>query len=87
MSVEIITKDDLESFRLQLLQDFKGLLNTAPAQQTKNWLRGSEVRKMLMISPGTLQNLRISGKLKSSKVGSIHYYRYADIEVLLDQKS
>ncbi len=87
MSVEIITKEDLESFRLQLLNDFKGLLNTAPVQQTKNWLRASEVRKMLMISPGTLQNLRISGKLKSSKVGSIHFYRYSDIEILLDRKS
>jgi predicted site-specific integrase-resolvase len=50
----------------------------------KPWLRNSEVRKLLNISANTVQRLRIAGKLPSSKVGGIHYYRYEDIEKLLN---
>lgn len=82
MSVEIVTKEDLNVFRLQLLNDLKMLLNFKPTA-TKEWLRSSEVRKMLKISPGTLQALRVSGKLKASKVGGILFYKISDIEELL----
>lgn len=82
MSVEIVTKEDLNVFRLQLLNDLKTLLNHKPTA-TKEWLRSSEVRKMLKISPGTLQALRVSGKLKASKVGGILLYKISDIEELL----
>ena len=83
MEMDIITRRDLEQFRLQLLADIKGLLADAPAANRKPWLKGSEVRKLLGISAGSLQNLRITGRLKSSKVGGIHYYRYDDIESMM----
>ena len=76
MPTEIITKDDLEYFRLQLLNDLKQLQVSVDQKPTKEWLKGSEVRKLLNISAGTLQNLRITGKLQSTKVGGIYYYRY-----------
>lgn len=82
MSVEIVTKEDLNVFRLQLLNDLQMLLNFEPSAK-KEWLRSSEVRKMLKISPGTLQTLRVSGKLKASKVGGILFYKISDIEELL----
>jgi hypothetical protein len=50
----------------------------------KPWLKNSEVRKLLNISSNTIQRLRIAGKLRSSKVGGIHYYRYEDIDNLLN---
>jgi hypothetical protein len=31
--------------------------------------------------------LRISGKLKSSKIGGIHFYKYSEIETLLNSSS
>ena len=83
MNIEFITKDDLEVFRQHLLNDIKALL-LAPAAEKKEWLRCAEVRQLLNISTGTLQNLRISGKLKSQKVGSMHYYRRSDVDNLLN---
>lgn len=83
MNVDMITKEDLQSFRLQLIDDLKNLL--LPSQKkSEEWLRSSEVRKKLKISTGTLQNYRISGKLKSSKIGSIHFYRSVDVEKMLN---
>jgi hypothetical protein len=86
MAVEIITKEDLQTFRFQLLDDLKNILHTKPQKQ-KQWLKSSEVRKLLKISPGTLQNLRINGTLSFAKIGSIIYYNYEDIEALLDNNN
>ena len=83
MAVNIITKEDLKEFRHQLLDELKTIMHTKPPKQ-KEWLKSSEVRKLLKISPGTLQNLRINGTLSYTKIGSIIYYSYEDIEALLD---
>lgn len=83
MPVEIITKADLEEFRLKLFEDIKVLMGGQSAEQ-KKWLRSVEVRKLLNISPGTLQSLRINGTLAYTKVGSIFYYKYEDIQKLLE---
>lgn len=83
MQLEFINKEDLEVFRVRLLEDIKLLLSQDRPVGNKPWLRGNEVRKLLSISAGSLQSLRISGKLKSSKVGGIHYYRYEDIETMM----
>ncbi len=83
MSIEVITKDDLQFFRMQLINDLKELLSIRQ-EANKKWLRSSEVRKMLQISPGTLQTLRVNGKLTPSKIGSIYYYSFTDIEKLLE---
>jgi hypothetical protein len=83
MAVEIITKQDLEEFRVKLLEDIKQLLGGQP-NEPKKWLKSYQVRNLLKISPGTLQNLRINGTLSYSKVGSIFYYKYEDIQKLLE---
>ena len=86
MSVEVLTKEDLQSFRVQLLNDLRALL--FHGQNTKKeWLRSSEIRKALKISAGTLQNLRVTGLLKSSKIGGILFYRNSDLEKLLDPEN
>ena len=82
MEIEVITKEDLQQFRTQLMNDLRELLVPKEAKFVKPWLRNSEVRKLLNISSNTIQRLRITGKLPSSKVGGIHYYRYEDIEKL-----
>lgn len=78
MSIKIITKEDLQHFRLRLLNDIRDSLNTKKDIQ-KDWLKGSEVRQLLKGSHGTLQNLRITGRLSYSKVGGTYYYRQQDI--------
>lgn len=84
MAIEVVTKDDLQLFRMQLLNDIRKLLAPTEGKLVKPWLKNSEVKKLLGISSNTVQRLRISGKLRSTKVGGVHYYRYEDIEKLLD---
>lgn len=86
MAVEILTKQDLNEFRTLLINDFKEILQSKP-QQTKQWLKSTEVRKLLNISPGTLQTLRINKTLSYTKIGGIIYYAHQDIEKLLEQNT
>ena len=86
MAVEILTKQDLNEFRTSLLNDIREILQSKPSQ-TKQWLKSSEVRKLLNISPGTLQTLRINKTLSYTKIGGIIYYGYRDIEKLLEQNT
>ena len=87
MAMTIITKEDLEEFRLQLLDDIRKIITPSGAKVVRSWLKNAEVTELLGISANTLQRLRVSGKLPSSKVGGIHYYKYEDIEKLLNSKA
>jgi hypothetical protein len=83
MAVQIITIEDLNEFRSLLLSDLKEIIQSKP-QQSKQWLKSNEVRKLLNISPGTLQNLRINGTLSYTTLGGIMYYDNTDIDKLLN---
>jgi hypothetical protein len=83
MAIEILTKEDLNQFHKSLLEDIKEILK-GKNQQSKKWLKSTEVRKLLNISPGTLQNLRINGTLTYTKIGGIVYYDHSDIEKVLN---
>ena len=83
MAVEIITKDDLEQFRIKLIDELKGLLGKAEKQEEKKWLRSKEVRKLLNISTGTLQNLCLNKILHPTKIVGINYYSFDEIKKLL----
>jgi hypothetical protein len=84
MATEIITKEDLNEFRERLLSDIKSLLAGNPVQENTRWLKSYQVKNMLRISPGTLQNLRVNGTISYTKIGGILYYKYEDIQRLLD---
>lgn len=88
MPATIITSEDLQSFKQELLEEIKKLLaQPRPAHQHK-WMKSHEIRRLLKISPGTLQNLRVNGTLPFSKIGGVIFYNYEDIEkMLLDNKS
>ena len=84
MAVSIITTEDLEVFKNDLLKEFKTILENQTTVKLQKWLRSTEVRQLLNLSNGTLQNLRINGTLSYTKVGGIMYYSYTDIEKLLE---
>lgn len=86
MATEILTKDDLIDFKTELFEELKTILKGKGVNlQQKEWLKSYEVRKMLGISPGTLQNLRINGSLSYTRIGGLMYYKYDDIQKMMDE--
>ena len=85
MGANIITTEDLLEFKSDLLDNIKEILKNGNGQVQKKWLKSNEVRKLLSISPGTLQNLRINGTLPYSKVGGVIYYDYEEIQGVLEK--
>ncbi|MDP4148764.1 MAG: helix-turn-helix domain-containing protein [Bacteroidota bacterium] len=80
---QLVTGQDLEQFRQRLLveigQTLKEHLNMVP----KKWLKTHEVRKLLKISPGTLQNLKAKGIIPYTRIGGVHYFDYDKIVQIL----
>lgn len=83
MSVEILTKQDLQQFKEELLHEIRDILLKRSEQ--KKWLKTDEVKKLLKISPGTLQSLRVNGTLQFSRIGNIIYYDAEHIEKMLQK--
>jgi hypothetical protein len=84
MTVELITPQDLQTFKADLLSEITQLLEGSKPHK-KQWLRSAEVRQMLGISHGTLQNLRVNGTLPFTKIGGILFYPYEDVVKVLEQ--
>ena len=86
MNVELITRDDLEKFKKELFEEIR---KHSPhprrnGHEPRAWLKSYEVRKLLGISAGTLQNLRVNGTLPYKKIGGLMYYKYEDIQKLME---
>lgn len=84
MSVQILTTDDLQHFKSELFTELKSLFKT-DSPPVKKWLKSDEVKKILKVSPGTLQTLRINGTLQYTKIGGIIYYDYEHIQKTMEQ--
>ncbi len=85
MPTEILTTDDLREFKIDLVKEIKQLLAVHHGQPSKKWLKSYEVRKLLGISPGTLQNLRINGTLPYTKIGGVLFYDYEEIKKMIEK--
>ncbi|TCD27780.1 DNA-binding protein [Pedobacter psychrodurus] len=83
MNVELITKEDLRNLKTELLSEIRQLIKPGESEN-RQWLKSADVRKLLNISPGTLQNLRINGTLRYTKIGGMMYYKMEDITMLLE---
>jgi hypothetical protein len=83
MNVELITKEDLKNFKTEMLNEIRQLIRPGQSEN-RQWLKSADVRKLLNISPGTLQNLRINGTLRYTKIGGMMYYKMEDITKLLE---
>jgi hypothetical protein len=55
MIIEMLTKEDLQEFRLQLLNDIRELIGS---NRPKKWIKTKEVMQLLDISEVTLNSLR-----------------------------
>ncbi len=82
MKIDFISKQDLEEFKKELIDIVKSYRSE---EGPKKWLRSKEVRKMLGISPGTLQNMRIQGNIPFSKIGGTLFYDSGEIDKILNE--
>lgn len=85
MAATIITTEDLLEFKHELVDQIKELFDSQVSFKKKKWLKSPEVRELLSISPGTLQNLRINGTLPYSKVGGIIFYDFEEIQKVMQE--
>ena len=85
MPLELLTIEDLHQFRGEMILEFKKMLSRKDNVDSKKLLKSREVRKLLRISTGTLQNLRRNETLRFTKVGGTIYYEYKDIERLVSR--
>lgn len=87
-AIDLITKQDLADFKTELFTELKKLnIGSTTNKDRPEWLRSKEVRALLKISPGTLQNFRIKRIIPSKKIGGILYYEYAKIEQIMKEGS
>ncbi len=88
MAIEIITMEDLERFGDKLTETLRSIIEENKNQPVKQeetiWLKSHQVQRMLGISPGTLQNLRINGTLPYSKVGGVIFYDRREIVTVME---
>lgn len=85
MKVELVTKDDLQEFKAELLAELKKLVTPNGKETSKSWLKSREVRKMLEISPGKLHALRVSKQLPFVRLGGVIYYEREDVHRLFEK--
>ena len=90
MAANVITTEDLEQFKWELLADIKDYLDKREGEKVSPpaeivWLKSHQVQRMLGVSPGTLQTLRLNGTIPYSKVGGVLFYSKPDILRLLDE--
>lgn len=84
MPANIITTDDLRQFKIELLDELKQLFGHRAETNTREYLKSSEVSKLLNISLSKLQHLRLSKILPYTRIGSTIYYKREDIQDLLE---
>jgi len=87
MGIEIVTKEDLELFRVRLLGDIRNILTEQEkAKPLKpEGYKTADVRKILGCSVNKLVALRVSRNLRTKKIGGTLYYNVEDVKRLLEE--
>ena len=85
MPAQILTSDDLREFKVELFDELRSLIQEQVHPTRKEWIKADEVRKLLSISPSTLQTLRVNGTLPFTRMDKTLYFKTADIEAILEK--
>jgi hypothetical protein len=93
MAANIITTEDLEQFKVELFSELKNLITSNVSSKDNQepnqprWLKSYQVQRLLGISPGTLQTLRINGTLPFTKLGGTILYNQEEIHKLIQSNT
>ncbi|SFQ30218.1 DNA-binding protein [Parafilimonas terrae] len=85
---DAVTKDDLRQFGMLLMNDIQKLLEKITCENQgmhPEWLKSKAVRKLMDMSAGSLQNLRITGKVRYKKILGSYYYNKSDLQALFNE--
>lgn len=85
MPTSMITIDDLQEFKKELLEEIKQLLQEQSQGTLKKYLKSREVMELLKISSGTLNAYRMNGILPYIKIGGSIFYERKAIQKVLDE--
>ncbi|KYH07813.1 hypothetical protein A1704_03875 [Chryseobacterium cucumeris] len=89
--MDTITKKDLEILRNQIISDIGNLLDNKLEDNKDSeefgWMRSKTIRKKLNISAATLQNLRITGKIRFKKLLGSYYYNSEDLQKIFSDEN
>jgi len=79
-----ITYQDLLDVKEELLREIK-----AGNAKTKaiEWMKSKDVRKLLDISPGKLQDMRNKDEIPFTRIGGVIYYQKEAIHEMMASKS
>lgn len=83
MIIETVSKEEFLKFKDELLVEIRQLLSQRQTQL--RWMKAKDVKKILPLSPATLQTLRLNGTLPFTKVGGAFYYNIVDIERMMSE--
>jgi hypothetical protein len=87
MAVNVVTLEDLDEFRDKITKDIVSIITENLQLPGQQWLKSDEVKRLLKISPNTLQMMREKYNLPYTKVGGVIFYAQADIiKILEDNK-
>ena len=80
MATNILTQED----KTLIIPEIKQIISQSPEESIielngKRWLKSYQVMRMLGVSTGTLQNLRINRQIPFTKIGGSLYYPYDGI--------
>jgi len=85
MAFEILTKEDLEQVKTEIIEEIRSFFVEHKIKEArKKWIKTNDVVRILKVSPGTVQTLRLTGVIPFSKIGSVIFYDINDIEKVLE---
>ncbi|MDL2230216.1 helix-turn-helix domain-containing protein [Alistipes sp. OttesenSCG-928-L06] len=86
---QIVTLEEFREFEgkvLSTLEEIKSSVNNDSSTK-KRWIRSTEVKALLNISHGKLQQMRDSGQIKFTRIGRVIFYDIRDIEKMMKEKA
>lgn len=83
----ILIENLLNDFKKQFIAEIKSeLQNINATKPNSRWLKSHQVQRLLGISPGTLQTLRINRTIPYSKIGGTIFYNEEEIMNILKSR-
>lgn len=85
MEIELVTLQDLENLKKEILTEMKKMLDGHKTEPEKLWMKSSDVQKLLGISAGTLQTLRNRAMIPFTRLGGVIYYNGEEVKKVLEK--